>query len=334
MRLLRYTARGSTRIGAAVDGMVIDLDRAIERCGRARLVASGIPSESPLPPGDMVSFLAAGLEVIAKARAAIEAIREELHRGAADATQSGTAMALAEVQLKAPLANPGKLICAWINYPHPKRPAQRRADPLFFAKFPATIIGPGDRISLPDEPRQVVIEPELAVVIGKDGRNIAARDAFAHVAGYTILNDVTDLTWRLEEFLGTPGPYLIGKNCDTFAPMGPFLVTAEEVPDPQDLSVKAWINGELILESSTAGMIFPVSHLVSYLSRFFTLRCGDVIATGSPTPTTPMKPRPLLKPGDAVRIEIERIGVLENPVALWSDCGEAGLAHRGISECP
>jgi len=148
-------------------------------------------------------------------------------------------------------------------------------------------------------------------VIGKAGREIAEADAMDHVGGYTIVNDVTAFSHRLQVLVGSIGPYMMAKTFDTFAPMGPWLTTADEIPEPHNLQVSQFLNGKLMTHANTREAVFKIPALISYLSNIFELRPGDLILTGSPPPQG--KPT-FLGAGDVVRIEIERLGVLENPV--------------------
>lgn len=229
------------------------------------------------------------------------------------AAASASGIPLSELRLLAPLPRPERLICAWVNYPHPGTPQLKQ--PIFFTKFGSAVIGPGDAIKIPAGVTRSIVEAELAVIIGTAGKNIRPEDAMAHVAGYTIVNDVTALDFKLEEMLGVSGPYMMGKCIDTFAPMGPVLVTSDEIADPHRLRVRYWVNDSLVLDGDTSRMTFDIPTMISYLSRFFALQPGDILSTGSPVNGLPgAAPRPYLAPGDHVRIEIEGVGVLENAV--------------------
>lgn len=213
--------------------------------------------------------------------------------------------------LRAPIANPPKIICAWVNYPNPSV-ANPPELPIFFSKYANAITDPGVPVRLPLIASDIVAEPELAAVIGRGGKHISEADALAHVAGYTIVNDVTAFSHRLQVVLGSTGPYMMAKTFDTFAPCGPVMATTDEVADPHALQVRHWQNGELVTEANTQQAVFHLPRLIAYLSDFFALQPGDLILTGSPFP---LHGKPLfLAAGDVVRIEIEGIGVLENPV--------------------
>ena len=163
-------------------------------------------------------------------------------------------------------------------------------------------------------------EAELALVIGAKGKNIPAENAYAHVAGYTILNDVSARDFSLRVLLGTPGPSDIQKSFDTFAPMGPCLVTPDEIPDPHALGIRLRIGDEVLQDDTTGSMVHRIPQIIEYLSAITTLEPGDVITTGTPSGVgfTRTPPR-WLRPGETVRIEIDKIGVLENPVVAESE---------------
>lgn len=219
---------------------------------------------------------------------------------------------LEEVEVLAPILDPSKVIGIGLNYRDHAVESQMAIpeEPIFFTKFASSIIGNGQPIILPRLSKEVDYEAELAVVIGRGGKDIPEEEALQHVAGYTVFNDVSarDLQFR-------GGQWVKGKALDTFAPIGPFLVTADAISDPQQLGIKLWLNGKLMQNSNTNQLIFSISQLISFLSQLFTLEAGDIIATGTPPGVGfARKPPVFLKPGDEVRIEIEQIGTLVNPV--------------------
>jgi 2-keto-4-pentenoate hydratase/2-oxohepta-3-ene-1,7-dioic acid hydratase in catechol pathway len=182
--------------------------------------------------------------------------------------------------------------------------------PIIFAKFPTSISGPGDSIVLPHGDSQVDYEAELAVVIGKKTKAISAVEALQNVAGYMPLNDVSARTWQFAD-----KQWVRGKSCDTFCPTGPYLTTRDEIPDPQSLSISARVNGATLQDSNTSRMIFCVAALIEFISASITLEPGDIIATGTPEGVGVFRTPPIfLKPGDIVEIEIEKLGLLRNPV--------------------
>jgi 2-keto-4-pentenoate hydratase/2-oxohepta-3-ene-1,7-dioic acid hydratase in catechol pathway len=222
-----------------------------------------------------------------------------------------TLFPLAGVKLLAPIPRPTKIICIGLNYrdhaietnmPIP-------ATPVVFSKFTNTVIGPGDPIVLPKNSTKPDYEVELAVVIGKGGRHIQAADWQQHVFGYTNLNDVSARDFQL-----ATSQWTIGKTFDTFCPMGPWLVSADEVGDPHNLNIGLRIDGETLQNSNTCQLIFPIPRLIEYLSSVFTLEAGDVIATGTP-PGVGMARNPprWLKPGEEVTAWVQGLGELTNP---------------------
>ena len=221
------------------------------------------------------------------------------------------AIPLANVELLAPLPRPGKIVAAGVNYrSHAAEGGREPPDhPVFFAKFSTSVVGDGAQIRWSPKLTQAVdYEAELAVVIGSNCRRVDEAHALEHVAGYTCLNDVSarDLQFGDRQFTR-------GKSLDTFGPMGPWLVTADEIADPQSLTIRSLVNGELRQDSTTAEMIFSVAHLISFASQAFTLEPGDVIATGTPGGVGwYSEPKRLLADGDEVVVEIESVGRLVN----------------------
>lgn len=219
--------------------------------------------------------------------------------------------ALNEVELLAPVPRPGKIVAAGVNYATHAAEGKRDAPdhPVLFAKLPTSVIGHGADIRWSPALTQAVdFEAELAVVIGKTCRRVAESEALAYVAGYTCLNDVSarDLQYSDKQFVRA-------KSLDTFCPMGPWLVTADDIADPQALRVRCLVNGEVMQDASTAEMIFGVAALVSFCSAAFTLEPGDVIATGTPSGVGWFRdPKRLLRDGDEVVIDIQHVGRLVN----------------------
>ncbi|MEU7717105.1 fumarylacetoacetate hydrolase family protein [Streptomyces tibetensis] len=208
-----------------------------------------------------------------------------------------------------PLGRIGKIVCIGLNYHDHAREtgAEPPAEPVVFMKAPDTVVGPHDTVLVPRGARKTDWEVELAVVIGRTARYLeSAEEALAHVAGYAVAHDVSEREFQIER----GGTWDKGKNCETFNPLGPWLVTADEVPDPQNLSLKLWVNGELKQDGTTAEQIFPVGEVVRYLSRFMTLYPGDVINTGTPAGVAlgAPEPKPFLRAGDVVELEIEGLG--------------------------
>ncbi|MBI3860640.1 MAG: fumarylacetoacetate hydrolase family protein [Planctomycetia bacterium] len=219
-------------------------------------------------------------------------------------------------KLLAPVQRPDKVICIGLNYrDHAAESGMEPPpEPVVFSKFSQTVIGPEDSIRLPPVCHQVDYEAELVVVIGRRGKRIPRTEAANYVAGYMNGNDVSARDWQLQK----PGKqWLLGKTPDTFAPTGPWLVTADEVPNSGNLSVKLRLNGETMQNSTTRELIFAVDELIAYVSQIVTLEPGDLIFTGTP-PGVGMarKPPVFLKAGDVCEVEIAGLGVLKNPVVV------------------
>jgi 2-keto-4-pentenoate hydratase/2-oxohepta-3-ene-1,7-dioic acid hydratase in catechol pathway len=227
-------------------------------------------------------------------------------------TGTGRTYALQDVKLLAPIPRPPKFICVGLNYRDHAAEAQMDIPkvPTIFNKFSNVVIGPGEPIVLPSVSTKPDYEAEFAFVIGPGGRNIPASRAMEHVFGYTIVNDVS-----ARDFQMATSQWLMGKTFDTFAPMGPWIVTRDEITDPHALNVSLEIGGETLQKSNTRELIFKIPELIEYISRVVTLEPGDVVATGTPAGVGfARKPPRWLKAGDEVAVTIERIGELRNPV--------------------
>jgi 2-keto-4-pentenoate hydratase/2-oxohepta-3-ene-1,7-dioic acid hydratase in catechol pathway len=221
-----------------------------------------------------------------------------------------------EIQRFLPPVEPCIILALGLNYRgHAKETAQDIPDyPIMFMKAPGSAVGHRDPIELPAiGPDKVDYEAELAVVIGKTAKNIPASDAMNHVLGYTCANDVSARDWQFEK---QKGQWVRGKSFDTFCPLGPCLVTTDEIPDPNSLRIRAILNDtEVLQDDHTSGMIFPVAAVVSFLSQSMTLKPGTVILTGTPEGVGFTRQPPLfLKAGDRISVDIEGIGILSNPV--------------------
>ena len=212
-----------------------------------------------------------------------------------------------------PIERPGKIVCVGLNYrDHAEEQGTALPQaPLLFAKWPNTLIGPGDAIVIPSFTQQVDYEAELGVVIGERVRGVSEENALEAVRGYLCLNDVSARDLQFGDKQWTRG-----KSPDTFCPIGPELVPAAEVPDPQALAIRAIVNGDVLQDSSTSNMIFTVAEIIAYISQAITLEPGDLIATGTPAGVGAFRDPPIwLQPGDEVTIEIEGLGALTNPVS-------------------
>ncbi len=220
---------------------------------------------------------------------------------------------LDKARLRAPILRPGKIICVGRNYAEHarERGSEVSAQPMFFLKSNNTICGPGESIVLPPNSGQVDYEAELAVVMGKGGKDIAEEKAYEHVAGYMPMNDVS-----ARDMQAADKQWFRGKSCDTFAPIGPWIVTKDEIPDPHNLRIALTLNGQTMQDSHTGNMVFKIPYLISYLSRSLTLDPGDIISTGTPEGVGASRTPPVfLKPGDTVSVTIENIGKLTNTVS-------------------
>jgi 2-keto-4-pentenoate hydratase/2-oxohepta-3-ene-1,7-dioic acid hydratase in catechol pathway len=283
MRLLTFELDGERRTGARAGESIIDLSRA----------DASIPS-------DMRSLLEGGEPVLDAARQAVEA--------GAHAVQAG------DVRVVAPISDPEKVICIGLNYADHAAEcgAELPPEPIVFSKYASAIVGPGDPVEIPPTSQKVDYEVEIVAVIGKGGRNIPESEALSHVVGYTVGHDVSARDYQLEK---VGGQWTIGKTFDTFAPIGPDIVTPDELSDPHNLGIRCIVNGETVQESNTNQLIFKVDQLVAYISHVCTLRPGDIIFTGTPGGVGMGRdPQVWLAPGDQVVCEIDEIGRLENPI--------------------
>jgi 2-keto-4-pentenoate hydratase/2-oxohepta-3-ene-1,7-dioic acid hydratase in catechol pathway len=312
MRLLSFECNGRQRLGAELDGRIVDLQSAfaLEVLTTVGFSADALERAERLLPCDVARFLGCESGCFDAARSALDYARR-LKDGMGT---RGVFYEEREVTRLAPVRRPGKIICLGLNYrdhaiesgaPIPK-------EPVVFAKYPSAVIGPNVPIKMPPDSQKVDFEAELVFVIGKGGRNIAEANALQHVAGYTCGHDVSARDYQIDR---GGGQWVIGKTFDTFAPMGPVLVTPDELPDPHKLRIQCRLNGQTMQDSSTEQMIFNVPQTIAYLSGVMTLEPGDVVFTGTPPGVGfARKPPVFLKPGDVVEIEIEGIGVLRNPV--------------------
>ncbi|OEV09716.1 2-hydroxyhepta-2,4-diene-1,7-dioate isomerase, partial [Streptomyces nanshensis] len=208
-----------------------------------------------------------------------------------------------------PLARIGKIVCIGLNFHDHAREtgAPVPEEPIVFMKAPDTVVGPHDPVLIPRGSRKTDWEVELAVVVGRTARYLETdRAALGCVAGYAVGNDVSERAFQLER----GGQWDKGKNCETFNPLGPWLVTADEVPDPQALAMRLWVNGTLRQDGSTADQIFPVAEVLRHLSHFMTLHPGDIVSTGTPAGVAMgmPEPKPYLRDGDVVELEIAGLG--------------------------
>ena len=311
MKFCTFEVDGRGCIGVETAGQMIDLPVAYA----AMIATRGLKPAAPKAlPADMLAFLQLGEPALAAARDAVTfmAKRPGLPVGVR------ASYLLDEIRLLAPIPRPGKTLCSGLNYrshvqENPN--ANFLEDPRFFAKTPNTVIGPGEPIRHPGEKYQVDYEVELAVVIGRTmPRATPAGRVMDHVFGYTILHDVSSRYIQFKD-----NNEVMGKNFDTFCPIGPCLVTTDEIPDPSKLRLRTLLNGQVMQDGTNADWCFPLPRLLAWLSQAMTLEPGDLVSTGTPAGIGWFrKPQVFLKPGDVVRLEIEGIGALENSVVADS----------------
>jgi len=286
MRLYTFEIKGQQRLGAERDDRLVDL--LAVRPEDARLV-------------DMLALLRGGFAALTAAK-----------RAQRDA-QVGQTYALGDVRLLAPIPRPGKILCSGVNYRShvDENPNARLPDePFFFAKLPSAVIGPGEPIVHPRITQQLDYEVELAIVIGSTMRRTVPEQVMRHIAGYTLLHDVSARDVQFKD-----NQITLGKNFDSFCPLGPCIVTADEVANPGNVRLRTYLNGRVMQDGTTRDWLFPLPRLLSFLSHVMTLEPGDVIGTGTPAGVGLFhKPPVFLQPGDKVAIEGEGIGRLENPV--------------------
>jgi 2-keto-4-pentenoate hydratase/2-oxohepta-3-ene-1,7-dioic acid hydratase in catechol pathway len=305
MKIATYRQGASTKVGVVVDDRMVDLAAALAAAGSDTSIAEST-----------IAFLAGGEAAISAAQAALSK------------ADSSASQPLSAVKLAAPLPCPGKLLCLAGNYAaHIQEGGgtyvgKEKMIPRFFSKPCSAVIATGEAIRVPNSTGFADWELELAVVIGKSGRDLTPEQAADHIAGYTIFNDISarQLTFR-ENLPQQEGDYyfdwLVGKWLDTFGPMGPWITLKDEVPHPDRLGMKLWLNDALQQDANTGQMIFSPAEAIAFISQFVTLNPGDIISTGTPAGVGASK-KLRLNPGDRIRGEIEGLGVLENSVEAWS----------------
>jgi 2-keto-4-pentenoate hydratase/2-oxohepta-3-ene-1,7-dioic acid hydratase in catechol pathway len=315
---LEPAAAGRRRLGALLAGgpqagAVVDLNRALAIALAAEDVGAPEAEADSLLPCDMLAFLRRLPASLDAARRALAFAEDALARyDAPDLLRAGAVVPRARVRLCAPVPRPGKIVGVARNYPAhaAERGSSPPAEPTLFLKAPSAVIGTEDEIRLPRASSQVDFEGELAVVIGARARELDEADALACVAGYCAANDVT-----ARDVQDQRGQRSLAKSCDAFAPLGPALVTADEVGDPQDLGIRTRLSGEIVQNGRTKEMLFGVARLLAWASRFMTLEPGDVLLTGTPAGVGAARTPPRwLRDGDVVEISVERVGTLRNLV--------------------
>jgi 2-keto-4-pentenoate hydratase/2-oxohepta-3-ene-1,7-dioic acid hydratase in catechol pathway len=283
------------------DSLIFDFRAALEADG-------GSIDESAA--GDMLAWLDLDGPWLPKARALYD---EAARRGPDEAREGGAFVAREDVQLLAPVPRPGKIICIGLNYRDHAAESNMPIpeSPVIFSKFGTSVAGPNQPVLLPPASTQVDYEAEMAVVIGRRARHVARERAYDYVLGYMNFNDVS-----ARDFQFADKQWTRGKACDTFAPMGEYIATTDEIPDPHRLSIKLRLNGRTMQDSNTNQLIFGVPELIEFLSASITLEPGDVIATGTPPGVGFARTPPVfIKEGDVMEVEIEGLGILRNPVA-------------------
>jgi 2-keto-4-pentenoate hydratase/2-oxohepta-3-ene-1,7-dioic acid hydratase in catechol pathway len=260
----------------------------------------------------MIGLLRGGETSLRAAQQAVTFVRSQLEGNGKTLNQQGIVYAIDRVSLLPPVLRPGKVICLGLNYRDHAAESGMTVPkyPVLFHKVAGSLTGHNQPIVIPRVSSQIDYEAELAIIIGRRGKYIAEDEAFSYIAGYTVANDVSarDLQFRTSQ-------WTTGKMLDSFGPLGPALVTRDEVPDPQALAIRTTLNGQVLQDGNTADMIFRVPFIVSYISGIVTLEPGDVILTGTPAGVgNTRSPQVFMKPGDTVTVEIEHLGKLTNPV--------------------
>lgn len=313
MKLVTYEVARQSRVGVVVGESVVDLPVTYSVIAKGRIADSKLSSAADVlrklgrPPADMIDLLSQG-EKYRKALGVVVAHAAALGKKA----PKGLTVPLRSAKLRAPIAHPQKITCIGLNYADHAREGGQEPPPapIFFLKSHNTICGPGDAIRLPPNSTQVDYEAEFAVVLGKRGSRISESDAPKYIAGYTILHDVSARDMQFAD-----KQWYRGKSCDTFAPTGPWIVTPDELPDPNNLRISLTLNGDTLQDSNTSNLIFKVPFLISYLSQSVTWEVGDLISTGTPPGVGfARKPPVFMKNGDTVSVSVEGIGTLTNPV--------------------
>ena len=315
---LELLSPGMPRLGAIIPtgehaGSIVDLNRALAVKLAGEDVGAPEAEADSLLPCHLQALLASGHSALAVARDAFDwAIRSLRTFDGPDLERGRVLLGRRRVRLHAPIPRPGKLIGVARNYAAhaAERSAEVPSEPVLFIKASSSVIGTDQDIVIPAASQAVDYEGELAVVIGRTARAVTREIALEHVAGYTIANDVT-----ARDFQNTRGQRFLGKSGDTFCPMGPCLVTADGIDDPQKLRLETRVSGETRQSAITSEMIFPIADVIAFASRLMTLEAGDVILTGTPAGVgAGFDPPRHLRDGDVVEIEIEGIGQLRNHV--------------------
>lgn len=304
MKLLSYSHKNKPGLGVLIGDNILDINKAFnEKTGGA------FSNSDRVFDLEMLDFLNLGKPGMEELQKAVDAAEEVNY----------SSLKLSDVKILAPIPRPKKnIVCLGLNYAdHIIEDSESRTGanivipehPIFFTKPPTTVIGPNEPIIYPKSTKKLDYEVELALIIGKKGKYIPPEKSLNHVAGYTILNDISarDLQNQHQQ-------WFMGKSCDTFAPMGPIIITKDEIENPHDLDLSLQVNGETRQHANTKDMIFKIPEIISALSNGITLEIGDIIATGTPSGVGMAHPKGMLSPGDTVSATIEKIGTLKNKV--------------------
>ena len=283
MKLIRFGAEGQERPGIEQNGIRYDVSQYVDDYDEFFFETGGI-----------------------------EQLKETI-----SAEQSNLPVVPENERWASPVARPSKIICVGLNYKDHAREtnAEIPKEPILFLKSTTALCGPFDPVIIPRDSQKTDWEVELAVVIGKKASYVEEADAFNYIAGYTLLNDLSEREFQLER----GGTWDKGKGCDTFAPLGPYLVTPDEVADVHQLGIWLKLNGQMMQNGNTANLIFSIPHLIAYISRFMTLLPGDVISTGTPAGVgLGQNPQVYLKPGDVCELGIDGLGVSSQHVIAYA----------------
>jgi 2-keto-4-pentenoate hydratase/2-oxohepta-3-ene-1,7-dioic acid hydratase in catechol pathway len=299
MILLTFKSPDGYRLGAKTERGIVDLAQAQQAVdGKTTITPDAFFAENPISHERLAALIERALNATGSGAVPAWLLDED------------------DVEPGPCVPNPGKIICIGLNYRRHAAESgmQPPKTPVLFSKFNNTIAAPGEAVPLPSGVVEYDYEAELVAVIGRQGKNIPEAQALDYVFGYCNGNDISARDLQM-----LTGQWLLGKTLDKFLPIGPYLVTADEIADPQNLGIRCWLNGELRQNSNTGDMIFSVQEIISYVSRYMTLEPGDIISTGTPEGVIlGMEEKNWMKPGDEVTVELDGLGVLTNIMAAGS----------------
>jgi acylpyruvate hydrolase len=306
MKLVTFSQNGVLKIGALLqENKIIEL---VSACNLYKTEEKDLAFEMP---DDMIELLNTGEAGLEATREIFEFIKKQYE--SEPKKLKDIVYDIGRVKIKAPILNPRKIVCLGLNYSdHAKEGGLKPPElPILFSKPPTAIVGHDEPVIYPKISNKIDYEVELAVIMGKKGREIPEKKAYEYVAGYAVFNDVSARDIQFGD-----GQWFRGKSFDTFAPLGPCLTLKEQVSNPQNLKMQMKVNGEIRQDSSTKNMFFKIPYLISFISDVMTLEPGDIIATGTPSGVgIYAKPEPrLLKAGDVMEAYVEKLGVLRNPI--------------------